>query len=583
MLPNIVTIVSALFLVTIIVLIAYVLPGKVGTIFESTMMAILFIYLFFAYRFVDAIMIFSFASTAYAHLSTLFSNEKRQMRQGLLKDVSVQFHEIVRCTKDLKRIIFDIFLMLCVSSAALIFLIWAPETYIVIKFLIILSLITITIQLIARLGNYLTTTIYWLPEAERLVIISLFESRDFPVRDLEKITIESQPDILRLHPLFTFLAQIQDYTTSTGPVLRLDIPGEHIYYSPKDPQKWHNIFSQFIAIEASEKLKEVVPFWHPSNIKRLIWKGYFAITVKGISAYTGLLLVLIYFKVPSYGIVVAIIGWWLFNLYVSDRVLIAGTDAVPVTEGVLYEIVQKLSERAGIKQPYIYLIDSPIYNGLATGMNIGRGTIMVTTATLNLSEEAVEAIVAHEIAHVKNRDILINQIARMGFFLMIGSMVYIFYDQFILLTEHFLLFVLIFYLLMMFFPIYTSIISQYCEMRADYFAGKFLQSREQVATGLVALGKAQIKALERTISYSQIERSKKDKEVAKRGILQRGPWYVRLLEFQFMAHPPLYFRIHSLKQDYSWRQIVLTWAKARFTESMPDIIFRKNRHIEHKE
>src|SRR5690625_5908965 len=99
-------------------------------------------------------------------------------------------------------------------------------------------------------------------------------------------------------------------------------------------------------------------------------------------------------------------------------------------------------------------------------------------------------------------------------------------------------------------------VSQFCEMRADYFAGRFLQDRKQVATGLVALGTAQEKALKRVLSYAQVEQAKKDKEVARRGVLQRGPWYVRLLEFQLMAHPPLYFRIQTLVQNLSLGQTV---------------------------
>lgn len=575
MFPDLVTIFIALGLAVIIVLIAYVMPGRAGAIFENMMIIILYIYIFYTYKINDALIIFAYVATLHANLSHLFDKEKRQIRQRFLNQVSVQSHEILRRTKDFKRIFHDILLMLLVTSLALIFLIWAPETYVVIKFFISITLMTAFIQLIGRLGNYLTTTIYYMPEAERLMIVSLFESRSFPLEDLKKVTVESQPDILKLHPMFTFLAQLEDYTTSTGPVIRLDFPGEHIYFSPEDPSYWREVFGSYLPESTEEPLKEVVPMWHPKNLNRLLWKGYFAITVKGISAYTGLLLLLIYFKVPAYGIVGAIVGWWLFNLYVSDRVLIAGTDAEPVTEGMLYEIVQRLSERADIKQPHIYLIDSPIYNGLATGMNIGRGTIMVTTATMNLSKEAVEAIIAHEIAHVKNRDILINQIARAGFFLIIGSSIYIFYDQFILLTENFLLFVLIIYLVMMFFPIYTSMVSQFCEMRADYFAGKFLQDRKQVAKGLVALGTAQEKALKRVISYTKVEQAKKDKEVARRGVLQRGPWYIRLLEFQFMAHPPLYFRIQTLQKNFSWWEIVGYWLKARHLESFPDRIIKK--------
>ena len=61
----------------------------------------------------------------------------------------------------------------------------------------------------------------------------------------------------------------------------------------------------------------------------------------------------------------------------------------------------------------LFVVDSPIHNGLATGMNIGRGTVMVTKATLQLSIEAVEAIIAHEAIHIKKRDVLMNQVARL--------------------------------------------------------------------------------------------------------------------------------------------------------------------------
>ncbi|MGX4668922.1 M56 family metallopeptidase [Cerasibacillus sp. JNUCC 74] len=86
------------------------------------------------------------------------------------------------------------------------------------------------------------------------------------------------------------------------------------------------------------------------------------------------------------------------------------------------------------RQTKLYLIDSPVYNGLATGMNIGKGTIMLTTATAKLSKSAVEAILAHEAIHIKKRDVLINQLARIIITAVIALSVYLFFDQIKLLA-----------------------------------------------------------------------------------------------------------------------------------------------------
>src|SRR5699024_3373098 len=120
-------------------------------------------------------------------------------------------------------------------------------------------------------------------------------------------------------------------------------------------------------------------------LKRLVWKGYFAVTVKGISAYTGLILVLTWLDVPSYLMVGFVILWWLLNLYVSDRVLLAGTDALEMEDENILARANVIFSKAGVPNTKLYMVDSPIHNGLATGMNIGRGTVMLTKATTELS------------------------------------------------------------------------------------------------------------------------------------------------------------------------------------------------------
>lgn len=62
------------------------------------------------------------------------------------------------------------------------------------------------------MGNFFSTRLFWLPEANRLIIVSMFQSRDFPIRDLDDIQSESSPDLQKLYPLFTFFTSNQDYT-----------------------------------------------------------------------------------------------------------------------------------------------------------------------------------------------------------------------------------------------------------------------------------------------------------------------------------------------------------------------------------
>src|SRR5699024_12028285 len=102
----------------------------------------------------------------------------------------------------------------------------------------------------------------------------------------------------------------------------------------------------------------------------------------------------------------------------------------------------------------LYRIDSPVYNGVATGMNIGRGTVMLTKATMELPLNAVEAILAHETIHIKKRDVLTNQIARMVFFGLIAAVVYLLYDQIILLSAPVSFIIHVYYILFILFLIF---------------------------------------------------------------------------------------------------------------------------------
>jgi len=77
----------------------------------------------------------------------------------------------------------------------------------------------------------------------------------------------------------------------------------------------------------------------------------------------------------------------------------------------LYKIVRRLSQQASIPMPKIYIIDSPTPNAFATGRSPKHASVAATTGILKiLSEDELEGVMAHELAHVKNRDILLASI-----------------------------------------------------------------------------------------------------------------------------------------------------------------------------
>lgn len=576
MFPSTLTMIGFIILACFIPFLSYRLPKRLGTALEMTLIIASLIYLFIYFRFTEAMIIVSFMAAAYGNAGIFFNKGKRKKRRQLLEKLQSIEYQKVEQSKDVKRLAVDISLTLIVSAGALLFLMFAPATYAVLKMVIGFGLISIFTQLAVRIGNFLSAKVYWLPTQERLVILSLFEPRDLPLWDTEKVSRETAPDLLRLHPLFTFISENQDYTTSFGSVLRLAFPGENIYLTPSEAEQWQKEFSRFMKDDGVGEAEEksVLPLWHPQNMKRLFWKGYFAMTVKGISAYTGLLLILLWFDVPSYLIILFVFSWWVVNLYISDRVLIAGTDAEELTEGKLFNDAQTIFNKAGIPKTKLFIVDSPAHNGLATGMNIGRGTIMLTKATTQLSPDAVKAIVAHEAIHIKKRDVLINQFARMLFMLVAGSFIYLFFDDIkVIAQNHIVLWMISFQIMMLLFPMYLSAVSQWTEIRADFLGAGLLENgKSQMAEGLRELGYAQDKALDKTFEYSTLE----EKPLKQTSETERDGWFFRAFEFQFQAHPPLYWRIQTLSSSLNWRSTLTTWLAERIKESLPDRLRKKS-------
>jgi heat shock protein HtpX len=101
--------------------------------------------------------------------------------------------------------------------------------------------------------------------------------------------------------------------------------------------------------------------------------------------------------------------WW------SDKIVLAMYRAQPITEAEapgLYNTVRRLATKAGVPMPRVYLIPSEQPNAFATGRSPEHAVVAVTEGIMRiLDNDELEGVLAHELAHVTNRDVLISTIA----------------------------------------------------------------------------------------------------------------------------------------------------------------------------
>ncbi len=134
------------------------------------------------------------------------------------------------------------------------------------------------------------------------------------------------------------------------------------------------------------------------------------------------------------GMLLALVLSVAFNFgsyFYSDKLALAMYRAQPVTRAELpraYEVVERLTAKQGLPMPKIYVLPTESPNAFATGRNPQHASVAVTRGILDLLDnEELEGVLAHELGHVKNRDILtssiaatlagaITMVARMGYF-----------------------------------------------------------------------------------------------------------------------------------------------------------------------
>src|SRR5215475_5593690 len=118
------------------------------------------------------------------------------------------------------------------------------------------------------------------------------------------------------------------------------------------------------------------------------------------------------------GMIIALLFAVVMNFvsyFYSDKLALAMYRAQPVTREELpraYQIVEQLTQKIGIPMPKMYVLPTDSPNAFATGRNPEHASVAVTQGILNLlNDEELEGVLAHELGHVRNRDILISSIA----------------------------------------------------------------------------------------------------------------------------------------------------------------------------
>lgn len=137
-----------------------------------------------------------------------------------------------------------------------------------------------------------------------------------------------------------------------------------------------------------------------------------------LASLTGLLILIGYGIGRGKGMVIALILAFLMNIggyWFSDSIVLRMYNAQPVTGSeapALYDAVASLSARAKIPAPKVYVIPNDAPNAFATGRNENHAAVAVTSGILKmLTRDELEGVLAHELSHIKHKDILISTLA----------------------------------------------------------------------------------------------------------------------------------------------------------------------------
>jgi len=267
-----------------------------------------------------------------------------------------------------------------------------------------------------------------------------------------------------------------------------------------------------------------------------------------LSILTGLFIGTGYIIGGQTGMIIGLLFAGIMNFasyWYSDKIVLKlyGADEVEESEDPeLHKMVQRLSNQAGIPKPKIYRNDMSVPNAFATGRNPEKGVVCVTEGLMNtLNDEEVEGVIAHELAHIKNRDTLINAvvatiagaigiIAEMAFW---GAMLGGREEESDMISA---------LVLMILTPLIATIIrmavSRSMEFRADSEAVRISGNKRGLSSALQKISESSSKPLTKHASRAQ---------EAGANLFISNPFSGDKITKYFSTHPPLNERIENIE------------------------------------
>jgi heat shock protein HtpX len=249
------------------------------------------------------------------------------------------------------------------------------------------------------------------------------------------------------------------------------------------------------------------------------------------------------------GMILGLVFAGIMNLgsyWFSDKIVIKLYGAKEVSEeedSELHAMVEELAEKADIPKPRIYRNDMQVPNAFATGRNPEKGVVCVTDGLMNtLDEDEVKGVIAHELAHIRNRDTLINSvvatvagavgiIAEMAFW---GAMFGGREEEGDMISA---------LVLMILTPLIATLIrmavSRTMEFRADSGAVEISGDREGLSSALQKISEASSQPLTRHASRSQ---------EAAANLFIENPFSGDKITKWFSTHPPLEERLENIQK-----------------------------------
>lgn len=260
-----------------------------------------------------------------------------------------------------------------------------------------------------------------------------------------------------------------------------------------------------------------------------------------------------YFDNPGYylflGLTISLSSTF-FSYFYSDKVILWTTQARPATKKEFfhfYTVVENLCLAQGLPMPKLYVIDTTAMNAFATGRNPKNAVICATTGLLEkLDRSDIEGVVAHELSHIKNYDILLSSIVAV----IVGALSII--SDFIL--RHFWwrkrddedrnqspIMIIVFFIVLIITPIIATLIQLAISRKREFLADASGVLMTRNPRGLIS-------ALEKISSFSKVETA----TFSTAHLFIANPlrekdnfsWLVNL----FSTHPPIEERIKILRK-----------------------------------